>query len=83
MLTRGLVISTTLLDSLHGYISPGNWENNSFTVRMHFTSKSSTMKIERVHKAALRVVYNDYTTSGNKPLPEPILTQIYVAKWRH
>ena len=21
--------------------------------------------------------------SGNKPLPEPMLTQIYVAKWRH
>ena len=20
---------------------------------------------------------------GNKPLPEPLLTQIYVAKWRH
>ena len=20
---------------------------------------------------------------GNKPLPEPMLTQIYVAKWRH
>ena len=29
----------------------------------HFTSKSSTVKIEKVHKAALRVVYNDYTTS--------------------
>ena len=21
--------------------------------------------------------------SGNKPLPEPMLTQIYVTKWRH
>ena len=29
----------------------------------HFTSKSSTMKTEKVHKAALRVAYNDYTTS--------------------
>ena len=29
----------------------------------HFTSKSSTMKIEKGHKAALCVVYNDYTTS--------------------
>ena len=29
----------------------------------HFTSKSSTMKREEVHKTALRVVYNDYTTS--------------------
>ena len=26
---------------------------------------------------------NGLVPSGNKPLPEPMLTQIYVAKWRH
>ena len=26
---------------------------------------------------------NGLVLSGNKPLPEPMLTQIYVAKWRH
>ena len=26
---------------------------------------------------------NGLVSSGNKPLPEPVLTQIYVAKWRH
>ena len=25
---------------------------------------------------------NGLVSSGNKPLPEPMLTQIYVAKWR-
>ena len=29
----------------------------------HFTSKSSIMKIEKVHKAVLRVLYDDFTTS--------------------
>ena len=26
---------------------------------------------------------NGLVSSGNKPLPEPMLTQIYVAIWRH
>ena len=26
---------------------------------------------------------NGLEPSGNKPLPEPMLTQMYVAKWRH
>ena len=26
---------------------------------------------------------NGLVPSGNKPLPEPMLTQIYVAIWRH
>ena len=26
---------------------------------------------------------NGLVLSGNKPLPEPMLTQIFVAKWRH
>ena len=26
---------------------------------------------------------NGLVPSGNKPLPKPMLTQIYVAKWRH
>ena len=26
---------------------------------------------------------NDLVPSGNKPLPEPMLTQIHVAKWHH
>ena len=26
---------------------------------------------------------NGLVPLGNKPLPEPMLTQIYVAKWRH
>ena len=26
---------------------------------------------------------NGLVPSGNKPLSEPMLTQIYVAKWRH
>ena len=26
---------------------------------------------------------NGLVLSGNKPLPEPMLTQIYVAIWRH
>ena len=26
---------------------------------------------------------NGLVPSGNKPLPEPMLTQIYVAKWSH
>ena len=26
---------------------------------------------------------NGLVLSGNKPLPEPMLTQIYDAKWRH
>ena len=26
---------------------------------------------------------NGLVQLGNKPLPEPMLTQIYVAKWRH
>ena len=26
---------------------------------------------------------NGLVPSGIKPLPEPMLTQIYVAKWRH
>ena len=26
---------------------------------------------------------NGLVPSGDKPLPEPMLTQIYVAKWRH
>ena len=26
---------------------------------------------------------NGLVPSGNKPLPEPMLTQISVAKWRH
>ena len=27
--------------------------------------------------------YNDLVSSSNKPLPEPMLTQIYVAIWLH
>ena len=26
---------------------------------------------------------NGFVPSGNKPLPEPVLTQIYFAIWRH
>ena len=46
----------------------------------HFTSKSSTMKIEKVHKAALRVVYNDYTTSYSGLLDMSNRTPLFLAR---
>ena len=33
-------------------------------------------------KSTLIQVMNDLVPSGNKPLPEPMLTHIYVAIWR-
>ena len=36
------------------------------------------------HKTLLNIGSgNGLVPSGNKPLPEAMLTQIYVAKWRH
>ena len=49
-----------LMKLFHAFVS-SNF--NYCSITWHFTSKSSTMKIEKVYKAALRVVYNDYTTS--------------------
>ena len=49
-----------LMKLFHAFVSSNL---NYCPTTWHFTSKSSTMKIEKVHKAALRVVYNDYTTS--------------------
>ena len=49
-----------LMKLFHAFVS-SNF--NYCPTTWHFTSKSSTMKIEKVHKAALRVVYKDYTTS--------------------
>ena len=46
----------------------------------HFTSKSSTMKTEKVHKAALRVVYNDYTTSYSGLLDMSNRTPLFLAR---
>ena len=45
-----------LIKLFHAFVS-SNF--NYCPTTWHFTSKSSTMKIEKVHKAALRVVYND------------------------
>ena len=42
------------------------------------------MKVTRPHLWLVNTVsINGLVPSGNKPLPEPILTQIYVAIWRH
>ena len=49
-----------LMKLFHAFVS-SNF--NYCPITWHFTSKSSTMKIEKVHKAALHVVYNDYMTS--------------------
>ena len=49
-----------LMKLFHAFVS-SNF--NYCPTTWHFSSKSSTMKIEKVHKAALRVVYDDYTTS--------------------
>ena len=56
---------------LHAFVS-SNF--NYCPTTWPFTSKSSIMKIEKAHKAVLRVVYNDYTTSYSgliyvKPVP--------------
>ena len=49
-----------LMKLFHAFVS-SNF--NYCPTTWHFTSKASTMKIEKAHEAALRVVYNDYTTS--------------------
>ena len=46
----------------------------------HFTSKSGTMKIEKVHKAALRVVYNEYTTSYSRLQDMSNRTPLFLAR---
>ena len=53
---------------------------NYCPITWHFTSKSSTMKIEKVHKAALRVVYNDYTTSYSGLLDMSNRTPLLLAR---
>ena len=42
--------------------------------------QSSTMKIEKVHRAALRVVYNDYTTSYSGLLDMSNRTSLFLAR---
>ena len=48
----------------------------------HFNSISNTMKIEKVHKAALRVVYNDYTTSYSGLLDMSNRTPLFLARFK-
>ena len=62
---------------LHAFVS-SNF--NYCPTTWHFTSKSSTMKIEKVHKAALRVVYNDYTTGYSGLLDMSNRTTLFLAR---
>ena len=44
----------------------------------------SDMNVTGLHWWSVNIGSGDgLVPSGNKPLPEPMLTQIYVAKWHH
>ena len=66
-----------LMKLFHAFVSSNL---NYCPTTWHFTSKSSTMKIEKVHKAALRVVYNDYTTSYSRLLDKSNRTPLFLAR---
>ena len=66
-----------LMKLFHAFVS-SNF--NYCPTTLHFTSKSSTMKIEKVHKAALRVVYTDYTTSYSGLLDMSNRTPLFLAR---
>ena len=66
-----------LMKLFHAFVS-SNF--NYCPTAWHFTSKSSTMKIEKVHKGALRVVYNDYTTSYSGLLDMSNRTPLFLAR---
>ena len=65
-----------LMKLFHAFVS----SNFNCPTTWHFTSKSSTMKIEKVHKAALRVVYNDYTTNYSGLLNMSNRTPLFLAR---
>ena len=66
-----------LMKLFHAFVS-SNF--NYWPTTWHFTSKSRTMKIEKVHKAALCVVYNDYTTSYSGLLDMSNRTPLFLAR---
>ena len=51
-----------------------NWARNH---------KSLCALRQDLYAPGIRARLNVEPWSGNKPLPEPMLTEIYVAKWRH
>ena len=69
--------SDCLMKLFHTFVS-SNF--NHCPTTWHFTSKSNTMKIEKVHKAALRVVYNDYTTSYSGLLDMSNRSPLFLAR---
>ena len=46
----------------------------------HFCSKSSTLKLERVNKKALRIVLNDYNSSYSDLLHKACQTSLYISR---
>ena len=66
-----------LMKLFHAFVS-SNF--NYCPTTWHFTSKWSIIKIEKVHKAALRVVYNDYMTSYSGLLDMSNRTPLFLAR---
>ena len=66
-----------LMELFHAFVSS---TLNNCPTTWHFTSKPSAMKIEKVLKAALRVVYNDYTTSYSGLLDMSNRTPLFLAR---
>ena len=66
-----------LMKLFHAFVS-SNF--NYCPTTWHFTSESSTIKIEKVHKAALCVVYNDYTTRYSGFLDMSNRTPLFLAR---
>ena len=70
-------------------LAPGRFECNfqmdfSHWWFMHFLWNWPNMNVTGLHWWSLNIGSgNGLVPSGNKPLPEPILTHIYVATWRH